>query len=114
MNQLTKFTPQAMREAIGTSEVKEAMKTLSKYGLAVWLPHIHAEDGSFLPLADDIVQIEVEGDEPMTRKVTFVKRDTLDPEKLKQRAVAWIWNESMDMAVVATSCLDPTSDGPHD
>ncbi|HBE19563.1 MAG TPA: hypothetical protein DDW51_18625 [Cyanobacteria bacterium UBA11367] len=114
MNQLTKFTPQAMREAIGTSEVKEAMKTLSKYGLAVWLPHIHAEDGSFLPLTDDIVQIEVEGDEPMTRKVTFVKRNTLDPEKLKRRAVAWIWNDSMEMAVVATSCEDLTPDGPHD
>ena len=115
MDQSTKFTSHTMREAIGTSEeVKEAMKTLSKYGLAVWLPHIHAEDGSFLPLTDDLVQIEVEGDEPMTRKVKFVKRETLDPEKLKRRAVAWMWNENTDMAVVMTSCESITPDGPHD
>jgi len=105
-----------MREEIGTSEVKEAMKTLSKHGLAVWLPHIHAEDGSFLPLTDDLVQIEVEGDEPMTRTVKFVKRDTLDPEKLKRRAVAWMWNENTNMSVVMTSCMGLTAedDGPHD
>lgn len=114
MNQLTKFTSHAMRESIGTPEVKDAMKTLSKYGLGVWLPHVHAEDGSFLPLTEDIVQVESEGDEPMTRKVKFVQRETLDPEKLNQRAVAWMWNENTAMSVVMTSCLGLSPDGPHD
>jgi len=106
MKELIKITPRAMREAINTSEVKEAMKTLSKYGLAVWLPHMHAEDGSLVPLPDDMVSIEVDGNEALTRKVTFIKRDTLDSETLKQTAVAWIWNDSMNAAVVATSCAD--------
>ncbi len=106
MENSTKITPREMRAAIDTPEVQEAMKTLSKYGLAVWLPHMHAEDGSLVRLGDGMVSIEVEGDEPLTRKVNFVERDSLDYEDLKQTAVAWIWNNSMNAAVVATSCTD--------
>jgi hypothetical protein len=91
MENSIKITPQEMRAAVNTPEVQEAMKVLSKYGLAVWLPHMHAEDG---------------GDEPLTRKVNFVERDSLDYEDLKQTAVAWVWNDSMNAAVVATSCTD--------
>lgn len=106
MEDSRKITPRTMRESINTPEVKEAMKTLSKYGLAVWLPHMHSKDGSLVPLADGMVSIEVEGDETLTRKVSFVERDTLELEILKQTAVAWIWNDSMNAAVVATSCTD--------
>jgi hypothetical protein len=109
MQDSKKLTPRMMREAIHTPAVQEALKTLSKYGLGVWLPHMHAEDGHLVPLPNEMVSIEVEGEEPATRQVTFVKRDTLDSSILNQTAVAWIWNESLNVAVVATSCTDENS-----
>ncbi len=65
---------------------------------------MHAEDGRLIPLPDDTVSIESDGDEPGMRHVTFVKRDQLGSAIDQKTAVAWIWNESTNVAVVATSC----------
>jgi hypothetical protein len=107
MEKSKEFTPRMMRDAISHPEVEEAMKTLSKYGLGVWLPHMHSsDDGHLVSLPDDMVAIEVEGENPDKRTVTFVKRNRFPLEDLKQTAVAWIWNSDKDAAVVATSCTD--------
>lgn len=102
-----KLTPRMMRDAINEPEVQEAMKILSKYGLAVSMPHMHSsDDGSLVPLPNDMVSFEVEGEKPDQRTVTFVKRDQFLEENLKTTAVAWIWNQDKNVAVVATSCGD--------
>lgn len=71
-------------EAIASPEVQDLIKQLSQYGLAVALPHLHGENGNFLPLPDDQVAFE------SGLQVSFPQKDSL---VLKSAIpVMWRWN----------------------
>ena len=81
-------------EAVNTPEVQAMIKVLNQYGLGVFMPHIHTENG-FEPLPRDKVQLE--GD----LKVSFV--DAHDPNLTGASPVGWVWDEKG--ARIATACF---------
>lgn len=72
---------QKAMDAVQIPEVQEMMQRLAKYGLAIAVPHMHGEEGDFLPLPSDKVVLE-DGLE-----VSF--KDANDPEVQTAIAVAW-------------------------
>jgi len=84
------------RCAIQEPEVKEMLQKLSKYGLGIFMPHMHPEEGGFLPLPKDTVQLE--GD----LKVSFVS--SADPLLEEAVPVGWIWDENHAIAAVSCYC----------
>ncbi len=75
-------------------EVQKLIRELSHYGLGVFMPHMHTDNG-FEPLPSHMVQLE--GD----LKVSFV----LDSdERLKGASpVGWVWDS--ERSRVATACF---------
>jgi len=88
-------------EVVNTPEVQAMIKALDQYGLGVFMPHIHTQNG-FEPLPRDKVQLE--GD----LKVSFV--DGNDPNLVEASPVGWVWDEQG--ARVATACF--CTGGAHD
>jgi hypothetical protein len=90
-------------EAVNTAEVQAIIKALNKYGLGVFMPHIHTENG-FEPLPRDKVQLE--GD----LKVRFVSPD--DPNVLAASPVGWVWNDRQARVAAACYCTG-AAHSPH-
>lgn len=82
--------------AINNFEVQEMIKKLSEYGLAVAVPHMHGEDGSFLPLPDEIVSFED------NLKVSFVRKEDLNSESIVP--VMWRWDKKLHSISVTAGC----------
>ena len=83
------------QRAIDEPEVQEMMRRLSKYGLGIFMPHIHPTDGGFAPLPDGIVQLE--GD----LKVSFVPEGSKELESAIP--VGWAWD--VDHAKAVANCF---------
>jgi hypothetical protein len=79
------------QRAIQTPEVQQLIKELSKYNLAVCMPHMHVT-GDFQEQPPDIVQVEVESEFLTVEQV----------EELGTLPVSWRWHE--DRVIVAGSC----------
>jgi hypothetical protein len=79
------------QEAIHTPEVQQIIKELSKYNLAVTMPHMHVT-GDFQEIPADIVQVEVKSDFLPVAEV----------EALGTLPVTWRWHE--DRVIVAGNC----------
>lgn len=94
---------QAQR-AIEAPEVQEMLRRLATYGLGVFMPHLHPEEGGFLPLPEHLVQLE--GD----RQVTFVRDD--DPRLGQAVAVGWVWDGAGARTKVSCYC-GGASHGPE-
>ena len=74
------------QDAMNFPEVQEMLRTLSAYGLGVFMPHRHDEQtGEFQPLPDQLVQVE-SGLEVSFRPVEQIagQTDSFLP-------VGWIW-----------------------
>ena len=71
-------------EAIESPEVQNLIKQLSRYGLAVALPHLHGGNGNFLPLPDDQVAFE------SGLKVSFPQKGS--PVLESAIPVMWRWS----------------------
>lgn len=88
--------PKMVEDAITATEVpevQEMIKRLSDYGLGVFFPHMHTEDG-FVPLPKDIVQLEE------SLVVSFVSRE--DERLQSAYPVGWSWDK--DRACVVATC----------
>lgn len=90
--------PKMVEDAITATkvpEVQEMIKRLSDYGLGVFFPHMHTEDG-FAPLPKDMVQFED------SLVVSFVSRDD---ERLKSSfPVGWGWDKDRECVIAHCSC----------
>ena len=86
----------AAQSAIQHPEVVAAMKVLSAHGLGVCLPHMHGEEGEFLPQPDSIVQLEAD------LSVSFVRKD--DPSLANTMPVAWTWDEWQQQTRIIACC----------
>lgn len=74
--------------AVETPEVQEMIRRLSEYGLAVALPHMHREDGSFRPLPQDHVVFESQ------LQMSFPSLG--DPALKDAIPVMWRWNGELE------------------
>jgi hypothetical protein len=90
-------------EAVRTPEVQTMIKALNRYGLGVFMPHIHTDKG-FEPLPRNKVQLE--GD----LKVSFVSPD--DPNLVGASPVGWVWDEREARVAAACFCTGAAHD-PH-
>lgn len=87
------------QEAINNEEVQEAARTLAKYNLGIFVPHMHDEQtGEILPLPAAVISCERD------LKITFLRTADIDTG---MEPVAWRWNGS-DIEVCA-SCCSPSS-----
>ena len=82
--------------AINYHDVRAMIKRLSKFGLAVSIPHMHLADGGFLQLPDNTLALEQD------LRVTFKKRSDLDEMSIVP--VQWRWDDDLDSAVVSAGC----------
>jgi len=82
--------------AMNNPDVQAMIKKLSKFGLAVSIPHMHLADGEFLPLPDNTLALEED------LRVTFKKRSDLDEKSIVP--VQWRWDGDLDSAVVSAGC----------
>ena len=90
-------------EAVNEPKVQEMIKELSKYGLGVFMPHLHTKEG-FAPLPIETVQLEAD------LKVSFVKRGE---DSLKDAApVGWVWDSNKAEVVMGCACTGAEHD-PH-
>lgn len=87
---------QKAMNAINEPEVQDILKRLSKYGLAVSVPHMHGDKGNFLPLPNDRVSFE-EG-----LQVSF--RDADDASVRSGITVGWRWNDEIKAVALCESC----------
>lgn len=87
---------QTAQADINLPEVQEAMRTLSKYGLGVNVPHMHDHVGQFETLENGTVSFE------QSLNVSFVN----DSSSLAKSgiAVAWRWDETAKSSVVTAMC----------
>lgn len=83
-------------EAVAKPEVQNMIKQLSRHGLAVSVPHMHGQNGEFLPLPKDIVSLEEE------LAVSFVEKNQFHEER--SVPVMWRWDEELDTVSVAANC----------
>jgi hypothetical protein len=90
-------------EAVRNPEVQAMVRELAKYGLGVFLPHIHTPQG-FAPLPSDTVQVEAD------LKVSFVKND--NPMLVGASPVAWVWDAAGARVAAACYCGGAQHD-PH-
>lgn len=80
-------------EAIQKPEVVTLIKELSRYGLAVFVPHEHPPEGGFIPLEQNRVQYE------SGSRVSFVNRD--DSQLNEAAEVGWRWGDNQVEVVAA-------------
>lgn len=83
-------------EAVESPEVQEIIKQLSQYGLAVALPHLHGDNGNFLPLPSN--QVVFESD----LRVSFVEKD--NPVLESAIPVMWRWDGETKVAADCALC----------
>lgn len=81
------------QEAIQKPEVVTLIKELSRYGLAVFVPHEHPPEGGFIPLEQNRVQYE------SGSRVSFVNRD--DSRLNDAAEVGWRWGDNQVEVVAA-------------
>jgi hypothetical protein len=86
---------QAAIESVNLPEVQKIIEQLAQYGLGVTVPHMHNDEGQFLPLPQGIVQSE------KGCKVTFVPESELGEDAF---AVAWRWNEQKQIVAICNGC----------
>lgn len=83
-------------EAVSKPEVQDLIKQLSHHGLAASVPHMHGQNGEFLPLPRDIVSLEED------LEISFVDKNQLDEER--NVPVMWRWDEELNKISVAAGC----------
>lgn len=84
-------------DAIKLPEVQNMIKSLSEFGLAVFLPHLHDEDGVFKPLPDNLVTFE------KGQFTSFLPKD--DPKSKEGLPVAWRWDKELNEVAFCNSCV---------
>lgn len=97
MNKMIQDTNMVIQEP----EVQEMLKRLSVYGLGIFMPHMHTAKGDFVPLPDDMIQVE------NNLQVSFQPRS-----KAVGSAVGWIWSNQA-MAIAVCSVCVPEPNGGH-
>jgi hypothetical protein len=81
--------------AIQTPEVEAMIQRLSEFGLGVFMPHMHTDEG-FAPLPKGMVQLEED------QVVSFLP-DT--HERVKSAVpVGWTWDETNSKVIASCSC----------
>ena len=86
---------QQAHEAVDRPEVQAMIRELGKFGLGVFVPHLHTDKG-FEPLPIDTVQLE------SSLQVTFVKKS--DPILSNAAVVGWVWDEGKARVAAACAC----------
>jgi hypothetical protein len=81
--------------SVHNPDVQAMIKELSKYGLGVFIPHMHTEQG-FAPLPSDVIQLESD------LEVSFVKKD--DPALSSATVVGWVWDADKSRVAAACAC----------
>lgn len=81
-------------EAVYKPEVQEMLQKLAEHGLGVFIPHMHTEDGGFVPLPRGVIQFESE------LVVSFVPET--DPVVKDGTMIGWVWDK--DQAKVVATC----------
>ena len=77
-------------------EVKELIKKLHLYGLAVCVPHLHTESGEILPLPPGTVQFEKD------LVVSFVPENS--PVLKASIPTSWNWDEKRNDIRILRNC----------
>lgn len=83
-------------DAIHLPKVQNMMKELSKYGLAITVPHMHSENGNFVPLPHNKISCE--------NKLQVSFRDINDPSIKDGIVVGWRWNGETETVCVCRKC----------
>ena len=79
-------TLRAAQEAIHLPDVQEMMRRLSKYGLGIFMPHMHdQETGEFQPLPDEVIQVE------SGLEVSFRPTEEIAIRTDHFLPVGWVW-----------------------
>ncbi|MEZ4618218.1 MAG: hypothetical protein R2867_22265 [Caldilineaceae bacterium] len=90
-------TLERAQDAINDPVVKDCLEKLAEFGLGVFIPHIHLENGRMEPLPEGYVQIE------RNLQVSFSQEGDLQNEQMI--AVGWFWDEKIkEVRVVAKCC----------
>jgi hypothetical protein len=84
-------------DAAGQQRIGAIAQELSQYGLGVFAPHAHGEDGAIQPLPRGMVSYE------QNLKVSFIPQTSVPSDSI---AVGWRWNNGA-MEVCAHCCFDP-------
>ena len=83
--------PPALRRAqiaMQRPEVQAMLRRLSEFDLGIFMPHQHDEQtGDFLPLADQMIQVE------SGCKVSFQRAEPIMKQIDRFLPVAWIWKD---------------------
>ena len=98
---MTKFIEDA-QIAIEEPEVQEILQRLSKYGLGVFVPHMHTEEEEFAELPIGFVQVET------NLKVSF-----LPESEATGVPVGWRWNEKNMVASRCSRCYKDEKGSHH-
>lgn len=85
------------RGSLQNTDVQEALKVLSKYGLGAYIPHFHPEAGGIEPLSSSKIQLEEH------LKISFVESD--DPRLTDTDDIGWIWDEESKSVVAKAKCV---------
>lgn len=88
--------------SIALPVVKELIRKLSKYGLAVTIPHMHDDYGNLVPLPHDRVVHEVDLHVSFPHKDSDVINGSVP--------IMWRWQENA-VGVTALCCGDPFPSG---
>lgn len=87
---------QRAMDAVLLPEVQELIKQLSTFGLAVAAPHMHNEDGFFVPLPENRVVLE------SNLKMSFPE---LGSSTLNSAIpVMWRWNGNLESVASCAQC----------
>jgi hypothetical protein len=92
------------QDAVHSPEVIDMIRRLGDYGLGVFMPHLHNEDG-FAPLPPNIVQLESD------LKVEFI--DRLSPKVQGASPVGWVWDGEKSVVTTACMCTGVSHDPDH-
>ena len=87
---------QDAQNATQLPEVEEAMQVLAKHGLGVFVPHMHGEQGDFIPLPKGKVIFE------SGLQITFEDDDS--PMIENGEPIAWRWDEDADVVARCGYC----------
>ena len=87
---------QRSMDAIQTLEVQSLIKRLSEYGLAVAVPHMHGDQGAFLPLPEDRISLE------SALRMSFPKKGSATLESAIP--VMWRWNGKAEAVAACAGC----------
>ncbi|MFZ1492653.1 MAG: hypothetical protein WAU60_04480 [Candidatus Competibacter denitrificans] len=86
------------QQAINTEEVQQILRRLADFGLGIFMPHLHPEEGGFAPLPSDVVAVE------RNLKVLFVKEnDIKDGECVP---VGWRWDNERQAVAFCQQCAN--------